>query len=669
MYPKNEMRKRGVFEQATLHSDGPSGKRQLPASSGRGPAANGTERNAKEPLLPWWTLLMLFLYRLFLAFTMPTAESPDEWWQSAEVAYYMVFGKGHLTWEWKEGIRSVVFPSVYALPFLILKLTHLDNAYTVYGAERLVQVCIAVSIDVTMIALSRVIDRAVWKDAADDAAAAGRDKEEDSDVVVVETLNGDRGPTDEAQKRHGWFTSSSVAKTTVHVAMIHWYLAYNGARAYSNVAEGLFVMLALLADSYPTFLFIAGVACMVRVTAVLALFPVFLYRASRELRRRGTVRGLCYCLVTGVALAGIVLGIMMAIDYTFYRRWILTPYRFLEFNVIKNVSQFYGVYPWWWFFAVGFPVMVGPHLLFLLLLPLVLWRLSAVGSGARRTRAVVRRLLGVMLWTLSMHSTIAHKEVRFMFPMLPVALVLVSFVLSTFVRLPHQMRLLTVGRRSTKAKRVSLVNPVSVRVLHVLFVVVNVFLILGLGYLYRLGGVSVMAAVRHAPVESFDRVDVLTHCYFTPGYSHVHRKVRELRLIDCPMELDPATNRPRVTDDILFRQYPDEFVSWLYRRRLPSATSPQATRESAAFQTWLAEMQRRMPEGEAVELPDGIIVFSSVSDALAQDFFEGSGYRKLYHIFHAFKGFEEDEDNYVDFWVRDSSSMHVGSVVGDAPLS
>lgn len=38
----------------------------------------------------------------------------------------MVFGYGHLTWEWVEGIRSYLHPCFFAIIFCILKWTALD---------------------------------------------------------------------------------------------------------------------------------------------------------------------------------------------------------------------------------------------------------------------------------------------------------------------------------------------------------------------------------------------------------------------------------------------------------------------------------------------------------------------------------------------------------------
>ena len=50
----------------------------------------------------------------------------DETWQSVEIAHKLVFGTGHLTWEWAEGLRSYLHPLLFAIVFYILKWTGLD---------------------------------------------------------------------------------------------------------------------------------------------------------------------------------------------------------------------------------------------------------------------------------------------------------------------------------------------------------------------------------------------------------------------------------------------------------------------------------------------------------------------------------------------------------------
>lgn len=574
------------------------------------------------------TIALLFCLRVFLAFTIRSAESPDEWWQSTEVAYHLVFGKGHLTWEWKEGIRSVVFPCVFALPFYLLKTLGLDTAATLYASERLTQACIATGVDLTMVAAAAIFDCALRKDGL--APAAGAEK----------------GALSPGQMRPA---SPSVVTTTLWMAVFQWYLGLCGSRAYSNVAEGLLVMLAVLQNSYAGFMFVAGFACTVRVTAALALIPVFFYHFTREVRRRGIFPGLGYCAVGAVVIAAITVGLMMSMDYLFYGRWILTPYKFFEVNIVLKVSALFGSHHPAWYFYCGFPVIVGPHIVALVLLPAVMKRLSSLTPGGRRakhTEGLVLRLVGLLLWTLSVHSAVPHKETRFMFQMLPLALVLASFVISVFMRFPTSMRCITVlGRHWLTASVVA--------GLHRTFLLVNVVLLVILGYVYRQGGPGVMAAIRNSPRQHFGRVDIPTHCYFTPGYGQVHGKVDELRMIDCSVRMDPVTGKPIPSFNLLFNEFPEESFSWMYQRTLPD-NIPESKRETEEFKALVRFLEANMPasEKDTLTLPDSIVVFESLSRAFNESFFIPNGYVLEHHVFHAPVNFEPDEDPYVDIWLR-----------------
>ena len=67
------------------------------------------------------------LFRLSSVLLVQTWFVPDEYWQSVEVAHYLAFGYGHLTWEWSQGIRSLVYPLSIAIVFKQLQNFNLDN--------------------------------------------------------------------------------------------------------------------------------------------------------------------------------------------------------------------------------------------------------------------------------------------------------------------------------------------------------------------------------------------------------------------------------------------------------------------------------------------------------------------------------------------------------------
>ena len=71
----------------------------------------------------FWYILA---FRIVNALVVQTYFSPDEYWQSLEVAHSMVFGYGYLTWEWDEKIRGILHPMIFAVLYMLLKVLKLD---------------------------------------------------------------------------------------------------------------------------------------------------------------------------------------------------------------------------------------------------------------------------------------------------------------------------------------------------------------------------------------------------------------------------------------------------------------------------------------------------------------------------------------------------------------
>lgn len=63
--------------------------------------------------------------RILIAISTRTFFQPDEFFQSLEPAHHLVFGYGHLTWEWltPTPIRSIVYPALNVPLFWLLKVS------------------------------------------------------------------------------------------------------------------------------------------------------------------------------------------------------------------------------------------------------------------------------------------------------------------------------------------------------------------------------------------------------------------------------------------------------------------------------------------------------------------------------------------------------------------
>ncbi|KAJ0406817.1 hypothetical protein P43SY_008839 [Pythium insidiosum] len=111
-----------------------------------------------------WFWAAMLLFRVWNALFVRTAFNPDEYWQSTEVAHRMVFGYGHLTWEWQDDarLRGFAHPAVFALLYKLLAIGGLDTRWAIAYGPRVLQGTLAVFNDYSLYHLGRVyFDRRV----------------------------------------------------------------------------------------------------------------------------------------------------------------------------------------------------------------------------------------------------------------------------------------------------------------------------------------------------------------------------------------------------------------------------------------------------------------------------------------------------------------------------
>ncbi|GAB4819169.1 hypothetical protein N2152v2_006215 [Parachlorella kessleri] len=110
-------------------------------------------------------------------------------------------------------------------------------------------------------------------------------------------------------------------------------------------------------------------------------------------------------IACGLATAAASIAASVVVDSHFWRRWLWPEGEVLWFNTILNKSSEWGVMPWGWYFASALPRALHGACL---LAPLGAWL-------DRRARP----LFGVALLFVLLYSNLGHKEVRFLFPVLP----------------------------------------------------------------------------------------------------------------------------------------------------------------------------------------------------------------------------------------------------------
>jgi phosphatidylinositol glycan class B len=107
-------------------------------------------------------------------------------------------------------------------------------------------------------------------------------------------------------------------------------------------------------------------------------------------------------------LAGMVTSTLISttIDYFGYGNWTFTPFNYYYQNIVLGVASSFGVDPWWKYFDYIFFKGIPPFSLIFLLVSLYSW---------------IKRPFSIYSFVsipfFIVHSLIAHKELRFLFPL------------------------------------------------------------------------------------------------------------------------------------------------------------------------------------------------------------------------------------------------------------
>lgn len=271
----------------------------------------------------------------------------------------------------------------------------------------------------------------------------------------------------------------------------------------------------------------------------------------------------------------VVLACSLASDRLYYGVWTLPPLRFLYFNIAQSLAVFYGKNRTDYYFTEGLPLLLTTALPFA---ATGLWsalrgkelRHSPItGNQSIRSptpepihdatqRRVLVRLAGTCVSTTFTLSLISHKEVRFLYPLLPFLHVIAAGPLSIFQPTDGPLRHKAV----------------------VVFLLLTNLLIGGyVSTVHQRGVIDVLAYIRHkhearnnladlsqiAPSSiSNTTVGFLMPCHSTPWRSHLIYPEISAWALTCEPPLNvPLSERSTYLDEA------DEFyiklgpVSWL----------------------------------------------------------------------------------------------------------
>ncbi|UZP41402.1 hypothetical protein NXS19_009218 [Fusarium pseudograminearum] len=134
-------------------------------------------------------------------------------------------------------------------------------------------------------------------------------------------------------------------------------------------------------------------------------------------------------LIREAILCGsLILAISAASDRWYFGFWTFPAYNFLYFNLSKSLAVFYGRSPWHYYFLQGLPLICTTSLPFAVA---ALYKPTAHATSTQQSN-VLKTLAYTVFTTVGALSLITHKEVRFIYPLLPALSILAAPCTASF---------------------------------------------------------------------------------------------------------------------------------------------------------------------------------------------------------------------------------------------
>lgn len=337
----------------------------------RAPAWFPKELPARAVL--WLSLVLGVVVKARFVFTDEGINWPDEIYQSFEPAHRLVFGHGLVAWEFLEGARTWAVPGFVAVWLWVCKLVGADSPSTYVHLVKLVFVVLSALASLGTYRLARglgarelesAMASALWSLCALSVYFSGRAMAEN--LAAPLTVWGVALVLEQGATLRGRVLGASLL----------------GLATITRLQMGtvcVAVLLALLISSGPSW-----------KERRVAVVPVLL-----------TLVG--WALVYGLFDAAVWHGLPSAKAGGFFHSAVV----YWRFNIVENRGAGWGTAPWSYFFHHLYTTMPGIAVVLAV----------SVFLAARRAWSVLLVLLAFM----ALHVFVAHKELRFVVPVMPLA--------------------------------------------------------------------------------------------------------------------------------------------------------------------------------------------------------------------------------------------------------
>jgi phosphatidylinositol glycan class B len=202
--------------------------------------------------------------------------------------------------------------------------------------------------------------------------------------------------------------NDTLKKWFLVISFLLWFAIYNNVRFSSeNWSGSLFIIAFVLLNtksnrsrfSYLYIGFLIGLSFLCRYQIGFLIFGLILYYFFIKKEKANTA-----IIILGIIVM-IAAGII--IDRWYYGNWTLTMWNYIDQNIIHQRAADFGVQPWWFYFYDVFIRTIPPGSIIIVMSFFLV---------------LIYRRKDVLTWTilpfLLIHCIFAHKEIRFLFPII-----------------------------------------------------------------------------------------------------------------------------------------------------------------------------------------------------------------------------------------------------------
>ncbi|RFU34628.1 hypothetical protein B7463_g1709, partial [Scytalidium lignicola] len=371
-------------------------------------------------------LTLLLFFRLINAIAVHTFFQPDEYFQSLEPAWRMAFGSDSgawITWEWDNQLRSSLHPAIFAAFYYVGNTVM--TVLSMYPQFR--AIILSVLPNAVQSVFAALADFFTWK-------LAQRMYGRESNATWAALLLSIFSPWE-------WFCStrtlSNSLETTLTIAGLYfwpWALSVDaaavppaGKTSKAPTGEGIFQTKQSV-NYLRASILTASTACILRPTNLFIWFCIFMPMITKLLLRVGSPIQTASPGVNPTPSDYLIL----------IRELVLCGGSWLQFNLSQDLAVFYGRNDWHYYISQGLPLLLTTYLPFTIL---AFWK--CIWSPADTTNpsqpliahSIAFILCSTISTTIVVLSMISHKEVRFIYPLLPMLHIItaptISYIFAT----------------------------------------------------------------------------------------------------------------------------------------------------------------------------------------------------------------------------------------------